>query len=131
MLFRIRCEIFFSVKKISFNIFRELQPEIPPAEFTMPKTDPECLGAISSTFATVPNWWKLLLNIAKVAKQTASGKFWMWPTNENKHEITWYCSKCVHYSENAAWMFWCQILRIDQTSRIVDASTENAKGHQQ
>ena len=45
---------FFCESK-SFKFFLRLQPEIPPAEFTMPKTDPECLGAISSTFATVPN----------------------------------------------------------------------------
>ena len=40
---------------MKYEGFPKLQPEIPPAEFTMPKTDPECLGAISSTFATVPN----------------------------------------------------------------------------
>ena len=45
---------FFCESK-SFKFFLRLQPEIPPAEFTIPKTDPECLGAISSTFAAVPN----------------------------------------------------------------------------
>lgn len=43
-----------------------MAPERDPAVFMIPKMLPECLGAISTAFGTVPNLWKALAKRAKV-----------------------------------------------------------------
>lgn len=92
-----------------------LLPAIDPAEFTMPCTKPECLGAMSNGFTPDPKLWKLLANIAIVVNMTANVKELVYPKNEDDKESqpTWQRSCGIHDAEYRPTVFWSYVLRID------------------
>ena len=58
-------------------------PDMDDAVLTKPKIDPECLGAKSKQFVTVPNLWNDAANTARLTKARATGKDFTSPVRNN------------------------------------------------
>ena len=62
-------------------------PDIDPAVFTRPKTEPECFGAMSSVLARLPNLWKLHANMAVIVSARAAGRDLANPGRQAENEV--------------------------------------------